>query len=127
MFSTYQSSTLSATSPWTRYSSQPCSRAEFTTSAISGTVTFCRSASGNAISGLTTSESPNRDVPAATISRHASAMIAPPEYAVGRIHATVVGMDDDLIDVAMSSTAPTSPPGVSISMTSASAPADSAD
>jgi hypothetical protein len=60
------------------------------------------------------------------ISRHASAMIAPPEYASGFTHATVLLMRDCLMEVQMSRTAPTSPPGVSRSKTIAPAPPASA-
>ncbi len=61
-----------------------------------------------------------------TISRHASATMAPPEYASGLIHATVLSIDEALMALVISRTAPTSPPGELMSMTRALAPPSSA-
>jgi len=81
---THQSSTPNATKPWTTNSSHPRSRADATTSASSGAVIFCRSASGMSSSRPTWSKATGSASPIVaellvTISLHASAMIAPPE------------------------------------------------
>ncbi len=57
-----------------------------------------------------------------TVSRHASAMIVPAEKAFGLIHATVFAGAWVRIRWQMSSVASISPPGVSMSRTTAPAP-----
>ncbi len=61
-----------------------------------------------------------------TISRQASAMIAPPEYASGFTHATVLAMLDDLSMPEISRQLTSIPPGELTSSTIASNPAFSA-
>lgn len=65
--------------------------------------------------------SPMEAYSATTVSRQASAMMAPPEYACVLTQATVLGMGEFLMASQISRTAPTSPPGVLSSKTMASA------
>ena len=55
-----------------------------------GDSSFARSVTGIGPNGLIGAASPNAASGATTISRHASAMIVPAEYALGLIHATVL-------------------------------------
>ena len=138
MSSTIHSSIPSITTAWTSDSSYPLRRAESVTSASSGGSSFVRSSGVSPRSperrpapsptsvGITGKASPIAAGDELTISRHASAMIAPPEYASGFTHATVFTIDDDLISPVISSTGPTPPPGESISKTIASYPPASA-
>ena len=128
----------SMTIAWTRYSSYPLRRAESVTSARSGGRSLVRSSGVSPRSPprvwlpwvtavmMTGNASPIAPGEELMISLHARAMIAPPEYASVLTHAMVLLMDEDLIVLVMSRTAPTPPPGELISKTIALYPASSA-